>query len=135
MVKGTHWMLIGALLAAGAVALGAYHAHGLQGWLEKQSIAADEVTHRLDNAAIAVRYQMYHALGLIVFGLSMLRSPSKLSQTASTLLLLGTIMFSGGLILFVFTGTFLHWSIVPLGGLLLILGWLTAGIGFIWKTR
>ena len=130
-MKGSYWMLIGALLAGSGVALGAYHAHGMQAWLEGQSLPADEVTHRLDNAATAVRYQMYHALGLMIVGLSLCPARSKLLQTAAALLLLGTAMFSGGLLLFVFTGTFLHWSIVPSGGMLLILGWLAAAAGFV----
>jgi uncharacterized membrane protein YgdD (TMEM256/DUF423 family) len=130
-VKGSYWMLIGALLAAGGVALSAYQAHGLEGWLEKQSIAAEEVTHRSDNAATAARYQVYHAFGLMIIGLSLRGASSKTLHGAATLLLLGTLFFSGGLFLFVFTGTFLHWAIVPTGGLLLILGWITAAIGFV----
>jgi uncharacterized membrane protein YgdD (TMEM256/DUF423 family) len=130
-VKGSYWMMIGALLAGSGVALGAYHAHGMQAWLEAQPLAADEVSHRLENAATAVRYQMYHAVGLMIIGLSLHRATSKLLQAAGWLLLLGTLLFSGGLLLFVFTGTFLHWSIVPSGGLLLIVGWVTAAIGFV----
>jgi uncharacterized membrane protein YgdD (TMEM256/DUF423 family) len=130
-MKGSYWMLIGALLAASGVALGAYHAHGLESWLERQSVAADVATHRLDNAATAVRYQMYHAFGIMIVGTWLPRAPNKLLQGGAALLLIGTILFSGGLYLFVFAGTFLHWAIVPAGGLLLILGWIIAGLGFV----
>ncbi len=130
-MKGHYWMLLGALLAASGVALGAYQAHGLQTWLERQPIEPSEITHRLDNAATAVRYQMYHALGLMVLGSWLRNAPGKSLQAAAVLLLLGTLLFSGGLYLFVFTGTFIHWSIVPSGGLLLIAGWLGAAIGFL----
>ena len=125
-----HWLVVGALLAGAAVALGAYQAHGLQGWLERSGATADQVVRRLQNAEVAVRYQMFHALGLLALGQWLASHPSRLLQVAAGLLVCGVAGFSGGLYLIVFAGTPWHWAIVPGGGLLLIAGWCLAAVGF-----
>jgi len=55
------WIAVGALWAALAVGLGAFGAHGLR---ERLAAAGMEETWRT-----AVRYQMWHALGLIVIAM------------------------------------------------------------------
>ncbi|MDE1943099.1 MAG: DUF423 domain-containing protein [Betaproteobacteria bacterium] len=111
-------VLFGALLAATGVALGAFGAHGLRHVL---SPAALEWWHT------AVEYQMWHGLGLI--GLGAVRAAGL--KWAEALLGAGTVIFSGSLYLLAITG--LHWlgMVTPLGGLLIILGWLTAA----WQLR
>jgi uncharacterized membrane protein YgdD (TMEM256/DUF423 family) len=42
-------------------------------------------------------------------------------------MLMGTLGFSGGLYSMVFADEIIHWSIVPIGGSLFILGWLHLG--------
>ncbi len=116
-MKGQYWLVIGAVLAAAGVALGAYQAHGLQAWLETTGATADQVTRRMHNADVAVRYQMYHALGLLALGNLLLPGPRRLVAGACALLLVGVLLFSGGLYLIVFAGTALHWAIVPRGRL------------------
>ncbi len=59
------WMVCGAVLAALGVGLGAYHAHGLHAWLQQTGAEPEQVVRRLQNADVAVRYQMYQALGLL----------------------------------------------------------------------
>ncbi len=127
-MKGPYWLAIGAALAAAGVALGAYHAHGLQAWLETTGATADQVTRRMHSADVAVRYQMYHALGLLALGQLLVPGKRRLVAGACGLLLVGVLLFSGGLYLIVFAGTALHWAIVPLGGLTLIAGWCLAGV-------
>ncbi len=110
-----YFTVLGALLGALGVLLGAYHAHGLEAWLQNSGATAAEVAHRLDNAAIAVRYQMFHALALIACaGLATPRQ-ARLMAAACWLLAAGLLLFSGGLYLIVFAGTALHWAIVPSG--------------------
>ena len=53
------WISCGAFLAAVAVAAGAFGAHGLKGKLEPPQLEMFEV---------AVRYQMYHAMALVLVG-------------------------------------------------------------------
>ena len=129
-MKGTSWLVIGAVLAAAAVALGAYQAHGLQGWLERSGTPADQVVRRVQNAEVAVRYQLFHALAFLALGQWLELRRSRLVQAAAGILLVGLLGFSGGLCVIVFGGSPIHWAIVPSGGLLLIVGWCIAAVGF-----
>jgi uncharacterized membrane protein YgdD (TMEM256/DUF423 family) len=129
-MKGTLWLVTGAALAAAAVALGAYQAHGLQGWLERAGTPADQVVRRVQNAEVAVRYQLFHALAFLALGQWLTRRRSRLVQASAFLLLIGLLGFSGGLYVIVFGGLPIHWAIVPSGGLLLIVGWCVAAVGF-----
>lgn len=106
---------LGALLAMLAVAAGAFGAHALSARLTDDRIAVFE---------IAVRYQMYHALGLLVLGLAMARWPDAGFATAAWLLLGGTAIFAGTLYALTFGAPRWFGAITPLGGLLLIAGWI-----------
>ena len=134
MLKGRYWMVVGAALAAAGVMLGAYHAHGLQSWLESSGAAPEQVARRLGDAEVAVRYQMYHALGLLLLGSWLDRRPGRVLGAACALQTLGVTLFSGGLYLIVFAGTAIHWSIVPLGGVILIVSWTLAAVAFSFKS-
>lgn len=100
----------GAVLAAVAVGLGAFGAHGLRETLSPERLATFE---------IAVRYQMFHALGLLAIASLGVRA-----CRAAPLLLAGSLVFSGSLYLIVFTGAAWWGAVAPVGGLLLIGGWL-----------
>mgnify|MGYP000850509896 CR=1 FL=1 len=75
----SRWIGIGAVLGALGVAAGAFGAHGLEGQLRKQSAAtssapteeaspAQTPERKLHTFEVAVRYQMYHALALVLVG-------------------------------------------------------------------
>ena len=124
------WILIAALLGAGAVGIGAYHAHGLEKSLNERGLTADELAKQMHNCDVAVKYQMYHALAIFGIGVLLARSShlvTVLGSIAAGLMLVGVAGFSGGLYAMVFDLAKLHWSIVPLGGSLMILGWLMLG--------
>jgi len=109
------WPLIGAALGGLAVVLGAFAAHGLHDML-----AAND---RLDTWELAARYQMYHALALVAMGwLGRERSGVMLNVTG-TCFTLGAVIFSGSL--YVLAATNIGWlgAITPVGGTLLIVGW------------
>lgn len=112
------------LTGATGVSLGAYHAHGLEAYLKKQTQDETQVNSRMDNCATAVQYLMFHVSALLGIGLLAIRGRSRWVTVAGVLTVLGLGGFSGGLFLHVFTGEFIHWSIVPAGGLLLIGAWL-----------
>ena len=122
------WILLAALIGASGVGLGAFHAHGLKGWLERNGVAEDAQQKRIDNCETAVRYQMFHAPVLLLIGVWSLRDASRILSVAAVLLLLGLLGFSGGLYRGVFTGNLGHWAIVPAGGACLILSWLALGV-------
>lgn len=57
-----NWMAVGALFALVGVALGAYGAHSLRTRITPRDLEIFEA---------AVRYQLYHALAIIVTGLTL----------------------------------------------------------------
>jgi len=109
------WIIIGSALAALAVAIGAFGAHGL-----KSRISADD----LIIFETGVRYQMYHSLALILLGLIGVNFQSNLVQIPAILFLIGIIIFSGTLYLIPLTGLRWFGAITPIGGTALILGWI-----------
>lgn len=118
-MQGRWFLVLGGLLAAAAVGLGAIGAH-----LLKQKLPAEQ----LANFETAVRYQMYHAIGLILVGLAARSSASGLLSVAGGLFLIGVLLFSGGIYGWIFTSfkPFVH--IVPIGGTLWILAWICLAV-------
>lgn len=96
----------GAVLAAAAVALAAYAAHGAEGLAQSrlQTAAAFAFGHGLALAALAPR------------------ADARLARLALAALLLGALLFAGGVAASVLTGT--GSAVAPFGGTLLIAGWL-----------
>ena len=60
---------LGALLAALAVALGAFGAHGLKDQLPRWYTEPGRAEEMLANWETAVRYQLYSAIGIVLVGL------------------------------------------------------------------
>ena len=108
-------LIIGSVFAALSVLLGAFGAHGLKNRLSIEDLAIFET---------AVRYQMYHALGILFMGLASFDITEKLVSAPAYFLILGIIVFSGSLFLLVFTNLRWFGAITPIGGLCLIIGWL-----------
>lgn len=105
----------GCVSAAVAVGLGAFGAHGLRARL---------VPDLLTTFEIGVRYQLYHALGLVAVGLALARWPSSGSGLAGWLFIAGTLLFSGSLYVLAFTGVRWLGAVTPLGGAAFIAGWM-----------
>lgn len=107
-------LIIGAVLGLTAVILGAFGAHGLKHVVDAGALNTFE---------IAVRYQMYHALAILLIGaLSHVASVTWLKRAAIGFIA-GVVLFSGSLYLLIFTGQKWLGPITPLGGLCLMLGW------------
>lgn len=120
------WLMLGALGGGLAVTLGAFGAHGLESALEKDTaLSISERGHLLDVWETAARYQMYHALALLAVGLLALRRSDASLHAAGTTMVLGTLIFSGCLYALVLTRVRVLGAIVPIGGVLLIVGWLS----------
>ncbi len=131
IVHERFWLALGSLLAAGAVMMGAYHAHGLEKNLQGRGLEPELVERRMHDAEVAVRYQFYHSLGLIVLALAARGRCTRMATVSMSLMLAGLTLFSGGLYLIVFAGTSVHWAIVPSGGLLMIVAWTVAAVAFL----
>jgi uncharacterized membrane protein YgdD (TMEM256/DUF423 family) len=97
------------------VALGAFGAHGLSTYLAQHDLA--------DIFETAVRYHVYHALGLFVAAWAAGKWPGALTTWAGYLFLVGVILFSGSLYLLVVTRASWLGAVTPLGGVAFIVGW------------
>ena len=76
---------------------------------------------------------MYHALAVVACGLLAHSRPSLSLSIAAWFFILGTLLFSGFLYLLVLTEETKLGMIVPIGGLLMIFGWVAlayAGGGY-----
>lgn len=129
------WIVLGALSAALSVGLGAYHAHGLPKALAKGGLEPQKIEQKLRDFEVGVRYEMFHALGIIAVGLLLHASPSRLFSAAGVAFLLGTLLFSGGLYLPVLLGIKLHWAIVPTGGMAYMVGWVLMALAAVRKPK
>lgn len=119
MHKG--FVITGAVLAAIAVALGAFGAHGL-----KQIVSAEAV----QTFQTGVQYQMYHALALLITGLLYEKCSQRFVKTAGTLFIVGILLFSGSLYILTagkateITSLDKAGIITPIGGVAFITGWI-----------
>ena len=125
MTKNTQrFCLVAAgLLGATAVALGAFHAHGLESLLEGRGLSGELLQRRMDNVESGVRYQMFHALALLGLAALAQDTQSRLLGWIGAGFTLGTFLFSGSLYAIVFTGQTWFGVVAPLGGLMLIVSW------------
>lgn len=109
--NGARWLVsAGAVLAAAAVALSAYAAHGVEG----------EAQTRLQTAAV---FAFGHGIALAALARGSLR---RLAWVALVAILCGTLLFSGALALAEIAGV--RARTAPFGGSLLIAGWLLYAI-------
>jgi uncharacterized membrane protein YgdD (TMEM256/DUF423 family) len=72
---------------------------------------------------IGVRYQMYHALALLVVGAVADRLPGGAVAAAGWLFVAGTVVFSGSLYVLALTGQRWLGAVTPLGGVAFLAGW------------
>jgi uncharacterized membrane protein YgdD (TMEM256/DUF423 family) len=112
-------------MAGLGVAAGAFGAHALKQRLPEDLLAVFET---------AVRYQMYHALGLLAVAFAINRWPEGNFQVAGWLLLLGIILFSGSLYALCLTGIRVLGAITPFGGLCFLAGWALLAWG-VWSSK
>ncbi|MCF6141784.1 DUF423 domain-containing protein [Flavobacterium sp. K77] len=114
----TTYIKAAAILGMIAIILGAFGAHALKKVLSVDQLATFET---------GVRYQMYHALFLLLVGqLDMLSQ--KASKAIYYLVLSGVVLFSGSIYLLATNSlTSFDFKIIgfvtPIGGLLLIIAW------------
>jgi uncharacterized membrane protein YgdD (TMEM256/DUF423 family) len=127
----SRWIAIGALVAAAGVALGAFGAHGLSDALASLGYLGDDAKPRLANFETAVRYQMFHAIAIVIVGILHAQRPRRTWHFAAGAFLAGILLFSGLLYVLAFAGPSWRWlgAVVPIGGVSLIAGWLALAIG------
>jgi len=112
-------VIAGLMLIVLGIVFGAFGTHALKSHLSAEKLISFET---------GVRYQMYHGLGMLMLGLNADKIKKGLTR-AFQLLLSGTILFSGSIYLlslqvFLGEGVRLLGPVTPLGGILMIIGWL-----------
>ena len=114
---------IASILGFLVVVLGAFGAHALK---EKLSLEA------LNNFETGVRYMMYHTI-VILFINSYSGFTDKIKNTISSFFFIGILFFSGSIFVISIGSVAAKniWFITPLGGVLLILGWIIMIFSFI----
>lgn len=108
-------LVCGAALGLSAVAIGAFGAHAL-----KSTLVA---SGRLETYELAVQYQFYHALAMLLVGALMKQYSAGTLRYAALAFFTGTLLFSGSLYILSFTGLGILGAVTPFGGVLFILGW------------
>lgn len=108
-----NWIGIASVNLALAVAFGAFGAHGLK------SIATVE---QLGWWQTATQYFFFHAIGLLIIGI--LIKYFSYTKTPAYLLQIGIFIFSGSLYSMTLGAPRWLGAITPIGGTLLIIGWL-----------
>ncbi|HVB03603.1 MAG TPA: DUF423 domain-containing protein [Chitinophagaceae bacterium] len=123
-----HYISAAAALGALAVLAGAFGAHAL-----KQQVNADTL-HIYETG---VRYQFYHVFALLATGMLARFYPGRALDVAGRCFIAGILLFSGSLYLMVgiriFHGYFppIVGLLTPIGGVLLIAGWISLFIGIL----
>lgn len=119
-------IITAALFGGPAIILGAFGAHAF-----KKILSAE----KLESFEVGVRYQMYAALTLLILGFNF-SFDLQSERVAFYLITLGTLLFSVSIYFLSFAE---YWKknlkflgpITPLGGLLMIAGWVAIIIRFL----
>lgn len=107
-----NWIGVAAVNLAVAVALGAFGAHGLKGMASVQ---------QLEWWQTATLYLFVHALGLLAVGI--LVRLQWTTPTTAWLLQIGVLIFAGSLYAMTLGAPRWLGAITPIGGVLMIAGW------------
>ncbi|KZE80495.1 hypothetical protein AV926_10215 [Myroides marinus] len=123
-IVNTTALIAGSIYGALAIILGAFGAHAL-----KKHMTAE----RLESFEVGVKYQMYHAIFLVVLGLM----PAQLDiRGAINIIIIGVFLFSFSIYGLTLSTTFkkkikILGPITPIGGLCMVIGWVMLLIQFI----
>jgi len=112
------WWCIAAISGAMMVMLGAYAAHGLAARTTEVMVSAVET---------GVRYQAWHTLAMMIVLVLRRVQPLAGQRWVLALWALGVVCFSGSLYLMALAGLSLG-IVTPIGGVLLMAGWLALAV-------
>lgn len=110
------------MLGVLAIIFGAFGAHGLENLIETDAVKSFET---------GVKYQMYHAL-FFLFLANLVQLSEKSKKLVFYLILIGVLFFSFSIYLLA-TNSLTSFDfktigfITPIGGILLVLGWIVLG--------
>ena len=113
------FVILGALSGAIGVGSGAFGAHALRARLEPRMLEVFET---------GARYQMYHAIALLLVAWAASRWPGSLTTASGWFMVAGTVFFSGSLYAMAFTDIRALGAVTPIGGVCFMAGWLCLAV-------
>jgi uncharacterized membrane protein YgdD (TMEM256/DUF423 family) len=108
------FLFFGAVAGFVSVAFGAFGAHALRNKLTPDMLAVFET---------GVRYQMFHALALLVTAIVVARFDGWAARAAGWCFVAGIVLFSGSLYALSLSGVRTLGAITPFGGVAFLAGW------------
>lgn len=116
IMNNQFFISLAAVMAGLSVAAGAFASHALKDRLSEKALAIFET---------GSKYQMYHALALLIVGFFLSRSEvaPTLLNTAGWAFIVGVILFSGSLYALSLSGVKWLGAITPIGGVAFLVGW------------
>ncbi|MGL1889204.1 MAG: DUF423 domain-containing protein [Reichenbachiella sp.] len=113
----------GAFFGLSSVILGAFGAHAFKAVLE--------ASNRIEVYNTGVKYLMFHAVVLLVIGFATNIDGKKWGVISGYMFIAGTILFSGSLFLICLLDISVIGIITPIGGVLLVIGWVSLLVAII----
>lgn len=111
-----HFLVIASFMMALSISIGAFGAHGLKAYVDESLM---NIFHT------GVSYQFYNTLGLFAIAFILHLNPnSKKIFVAGYLIFMGSLIFSFSLYLLVILKLPILGAVTPIGGSLMIIGWL-----------
>lgn len=107
-------LIIGTILLALGVIIGAFGAHALKNMVGPEKLVTFET---------GVRYHFYHAFGLVILGLLQQTYQDLKLNISHWAIFVGILLFSFNCYFYVLTDIKVFAMVVPVGGLMFILGW------------
>ncbi len=120
-------LFVGSILAAIGVGIGALGAHSMPGYLAAKGFDEVKIEKRLEQCETAVRYQLVHSLAIVAMSLSTVAREPRRFRSTVWLMVVGIVLFSGGIYGIVFFEAPTH-GVVPFGGVAFIVGWLAMAV-------
>jgi uncharacterized membrane protein YgdD (TMEM256/DUF423 family) len=109
-------LIISSTMMAFGISIGAFGAHGLKPYLD---------TYALSIFQKGVSYHFYNTLGLFTIAFSQYIFPTnKKIKVSFFIILIGTLIFSLSLYVLALSKILLFGAIVPIGGVMMIVGWI-----------
>lgn len=116
-------LVSGAIFGFLTVAIGAFGAHGLKELLVENG--------RIDTFETGVQYQSIHALALLFLGVYRKYNQAKILSWAAVCFVTGVLIFSGSLYVLSISNAGFWGAITPIGGLLMLAGWVSVIVGIV----
>lgn len=116
--------MLGGVSGALGVAMGAFGAHAVKGWLA----AFDDGAERLAWWHTGAQYHLLHALLLVALGVWARSHPSKRLTAAGLSAATGILLFSGSLYAMALTGLKALGAVTPIGGLAFLAAWVLVAL-------